>query len=153
MTCFVIKYDMRLPAIARPSPQLYAAAIAQGVWADRNGFGTLMLAEHHGSDDGYLPSPLLLAAAIAAQTERMRIRVQALILPFHDPIRIAEDMAVLDIISRGRAEVTVAGGYVASEFAMFGVTLADRGRLVEEGVQAMRHAWTGERFVFRGRSV
>lgn len=153
MTSLVLKYDMRAPAIGAPVTALYEAALEQCAWADRNGFGTLMLAEHHGTDDGYLPAPLMLAAAAAARTQRMRIRVQALILPFHDPIRIAEDLAILDIISNGRAEATVAGGYLASEFRMFGVELRDRGRLVEEGIAAMQRAWTGERFEFRGRSV
>jgi alkanesulfonate monooxygenase SsuD/methylene tetrahydromethanopterin reductase-like flavin-dependent oxidoreductase (luciferase family) len=153
MSYFVLKFDMRAPQPGTPVEQLYAAAIEQSAWADSNGFGTLMLAEHHGSEDGYLPAPLMLAAAVAARTQRMRIRVQALILPFHDPIRIAEDLAVLDIISGGRAEVTIAGGYVASEFRMFGVDLAARGRLVEEGILAIKQAWSGERFEFRGRAV
>lgn len=153
MTYFVLKYDMRAPQPGAPIEALYGAALEQIAWADRNGFGTLMLAEHHGNDDGYLPAPLMLAAAAAARTERMRIRVQALILPLHDPIRVAEDLAILDLISRGRAEVTVAGGYLASEFRMFGVALKDRGRLVEEGIEAMKKAWSGEHFVFRGREV
>lgn len=153
MTYFVLKYDMRAPPFGSPASSLYAAAIEQCAWADRNGFGTLMLAEHHGAEDGYLPAPLILASAAAARTCRMRIRVQALILPFHDPVRVAEDVAVLDIISGGRSELTVAGGYVGSEFRMFGVEPAERGRLVEEGVEAMKRAWTAETFEFRGRSV
>lgn len=153
MTYLVLKYDMRAPQPGTPVEQLYREAIAQAAWADANGFGTLMLAEHHGAEDGYLPSPMLLAAAIASRSCRMRLRVQALILPFHDPIRVAEDLAILDILSNGRAEVTVAGGYVAREFAMFGVAPEARGRLVEEGVAAMKQAWSGEPFAFRGRTV
>ena len=151
MTYLVLKYDMRAPEFGTPREHLYQAAIEQAAWADKQGFGTLMLAEHHGSDDGYLPSPTVLGAAIAAVTENIRIRLQALILPYHDPLRMAEDLAVLDIISGGRAEITAAGGYVASEFEMFGVSLSDRGILVEESIEAMRKAWTGEEFEFRGR--
>jgi len=151
MTYLVLKYDLRAPAFGTPTPELYRAAIEQCAWADRQGFGTLMLAEHHGSEDGYLPSPVALGCAIAAVTERMRIRVQAMILPFHDPLRLAEDLAVLDQISGGRAEITAAGGYVPAEFAMFGVDLKDRGRLVEESIQTLRQAWTGEPFDYRGR--
>lgn len=153
MTYLVIKYDMRAPAISVDKTALYRAAIEQCRFADQHGFGTLMLAEHHGVDDGYLPSPLTLAAAVAAVTEKIRLRVQALILPFHDPLRLAEDFAVLDIISNGRAELTAAGGYVASEFAMFGKRLEERGKLVEEAIDTLRKAWRGEAFEYRGRSA
>jgi alkanesulfonate monooxygenase SsuD/methylene tetrahydromethanopterin reductase-like flavin-dependent oxidoreductase (luciferase family) len=153
VTYLVIKYDMRAPAFSVGPQALYQAAIEQCAWADRNGFGTLMLAEHHGVDDGYLPAPLMLAAAVAAVTKKIRLRVQALILPFHDPLRVAEDIAVLDIVSGGRAEITAAGGYLASEFAMFDKALGDRGRLVEECIATLRQAWTGESFSFRGRTV
>ncbi len=153
MTYLVIKYDMRAPAFGASRQALYQAAVEQCAWADRHGFGTVMLAEHHGSDDGYLPSPLLLGGAIAAVTERIRIRVQALILPLHDPLRLAEDIAVLDLLSGGRAEITAAGGYVPGEFAMFDRQLGQRGRLVEEAITAMRAAWHGEAFEYRGRQV
>lgn len=151
MTYVVIKYDMRAPTFGTPREALYQAAVEQCEWADKTGFGTLMLAEHHGSEDGYLPSPVTLAAAIAGRTSSMRLRVQAMILPFHDPLRLAEDFAVLDIISGGRAEMTAAGGYVAAEFEMFGRSLAERGKLVEESVRTMRRAWFGEPFDYRGR--
>lgn len=153
MTYIVIKYDMRAPSFGASREKLYRAAVEQCEWADKAGFGTLMLAEHHGSEDGYLPSPVTLAATIAGRTSGMRLRVQAMILPFHDPLRLAEDFAVLDIVSGGRAEMTAAGGYVASEFEMFGVPLAGRGRLVEESVHTMRRAWFGEPFEYRGRRV
>lgn len=153
MTYLVIKYDMRAPAFSVGRQALYGAAIEQCAWADRHGFGTLMLAEHHGVDDGYLPAPVVLASAIAAATKTLRLRMQALILPFHDPLRLAEDLAVLDIISGGRAEITAAGGYLANEFAMFGRDLKRRGALVEEGIATLRQAWTGAAFTFRGRTV
>lgn len=151
MTYLVIKYDLRAPAFGTPAPALYRAAVEQCAWADRQGFGTLMLAEHHGSDDGYLPSPIGVGCAVAAVTEQIRIRVQAMILPFHDPLRLAEDLAVLDLLSNGRAEITAAGGYVPQEFAMFGVNLKDRGHLVEEAIHTLRKAWLGEPFTYRGR--
>lgn len=153
MTYLVIKYDMRAPSFGGQKAALYRAAVEQCQWADRHGFGTLMLAEHHGVDDGYLPSPLMLASAVAAVTTHIRLRVQALILPFHNPLRLAEDIAVLDIISNGRAEICAAGGYLASEFAQFGKSLGARGRLVEEGIAALRSAWSGEPFDYQGRTV
>ena len=146
-----LKFDLRAPAFGADPADLYAAALDMCSWADTAGFDCVRFLEHHGSDDGYCPSPLVIAAAAAARTSRTRIRVRALILPLHDPLRIAEDAAVVDVISRGRLELLVAAGYVRSEFAMFGRSLADRPRLVEEGVQVLKQAWTGESFDYQGR--
>src|SRR5271169_1150584 len=115
-----LKFDLRAPAFGADPADLYAAALDMCSWADAAGFDCVRFLEHHGSDDGYCPSPLVMAAAAAARTSRIRIRVRALILPLHDPLRIAEDAAVVDVISRGRLELVVAAGYVQSEFAMFG---------------------------------
>ena len=109
--------------------------------------------QHHGSEDGYLPSPVVLASAIAARTERIRIRLSVITLPFNHPLRIAEDIAVLDIISNGRVEAVFGGGYAPQEFTMFGVDPNRRGRLVEKGVEAIKRAWTGEEFEFEGRKA
>jgi len=146
-----LKFDLRAPAFGAAPADLYGAALDMCAWADAAGFDGVRFLEHHGSDDGYCPSPLVMAGAAAARTGRVRIRVRALILPLHDPVRIAEDAAVVDVISRGRLELVVAAGYVRSEFAMFGRSLADRPRLVEEGVQVLKQAWTGEPFEYRGR--
>ena len=146
-----LKFDLRAPAFGAAPADLYASALEMCAWADTAGFDSVRFLEHHGSDDGYCPSPLVMAAAAAARTRRIRIRARALILPLHDPLRIAEDAAVIDVISRGRLELVVAAGYVQSEFAMFGRSLADRPRLVEEGVQVLKQAWTGEPFDYHGR--
>jgi hypothetical protein len=146
-----LKFDLRAPAFGADPADLYAAALDMCAWADAAGFECVRFLEHHGSDDRYCPSPLVMAAAAAARTRRVRIRVRALILPLHDPVRIAEDAAVVDVISRGRLELVVAAGYVAAEFAMFGRSLADRPRLVEEGVEVLKQAWTGEPFAYQGR--
>jgi alkanesulfonate monooxygenase SsuD/methylene tetrahydromethanopterin reductase-like flavin-dependent oxidoreductase (luciferase family) len=92
-----------------------------------------------------------MAAAVAVRTQRVRIRCRALILPLHDPVRIAEDAACVDVISEGRLELVVAAGYVASEFEMFGRTLGERGQLMEDGLIALRQAATGDCFDYRGR--
>jgi alkanesulfonate monooxygenase SsuD/methylene tetrahydromethanopterin reductase-like flavin-dependent oxidoreductase (luciferase family) len=146
-----LKFDLRAPEWGTPAADLYQAAIEMCEWADHAGFDVVRFLEHHGSADGYCPSPLAMAAAVAARTDRVRIRARALILPLHDPIRVAEDGAVIDLISRGRFELVVAAGYVRSEFEMFGKDLADRPRLLEEGVEALKQAWTGEPFTYQGR--
>lgn len=153
MTQLVIRFDLRNPQPGVPKEALCEAAIEMTAWADRTGFDTVELSEHHGADDGYLPSPAVLGAAFAARTRRIRIRLTMITLPFNHPLRVAEDLAVLDIISKGRIQAGFAGGYVPHEFAMFGVDRRDRGRIVEDGVAAIRQAWTGEPFVFEGRRV
>jgi len=149
-----IRYDLRNPAAAETSvAERYEAALEQIVWAESLGIRTVTLSEHHGTEDGYLPSPLVFAAAVAARTTKIKIRVAALIAPLHDPLRIAEDAAVVDQLSRGRLELVIANGYVASEFAMFDKQLSQRVPAVVEAIETLKSAWTGEPFEFRGRTV
>ena len=131
----------------------YVAAVEMCEWADRLGFVVCVLSEHHGAEDGYLPSPLPLAAAIAARTQTMRVQIAALVASFHDPLRLAEDIAVVDLISKGRVDIVVTNGYVASEFAMFDRALGGRVARTTEVVRTLRDAWTGEPFEFHGRTV
>ena len=149
----MLHFDMRAPAIGPPAPELYAAAVEMAAWADQRGLLSVVISEHHGSEDGYLPSPLTMAAAVAARTTTVRIGINALIAPFYDPLRLAEDIAVVDLVSGGRLDVTIAGGYVAEEFEMFGVSPSERAARVREMVETLRQAWTGEPFEFRGRTV
>jgi len=154
LATFGIRYDFRNPDFAGTSmADRYECAIEQCEWADGLGFESVTLSEHHGSDDGYLPSLLPMAAAIAARTKNIRIRLAAVIAPLHDPLRLAEDAAVVDQLSRGRLELVLANGYVPSEFAMFGRELAERPGLTTEAVETLKQAWTGEPFEFRGRTV
>lgn len=154
MARFELRYDLRNPAAAGTTvADRYQAALEQISWAEQHGFGAVTLSEHHGTDDAYLPSPLVFAAAVAARTERIAIRVAALIAPFHDPLRVAEDAAVVDQLSRGRLQLVVANGYVPEEFEMFGAALADRVPAVVELLTTLPAAWTGEPFEYRGRSV
>ena len=127
MALFGLRYDLRRPDFATAtSAELAATAIEQCVWADGLGFAMVALSEHHGSPDGYSPSPFVLGAAIAARTRNIRLMLAALIVPLHDPIRLAEDIAFLDVISQGRVLPVLSGGYVPSEFATFGRKLSDR---------------------------
>jgi alkanesulfonate monooxygenase SsuD/methylene tetrahydromethanopterin reductase-like flavin-dependent oxidoreductase (luciferase family) len=154
MTMFGIRYDLRCPAFgSATSTELATALVDQCEWADRLGFVNVTLSEHHGSEDGYLPSPLVMAAAIASRTKNIRITIGALIIPLHDPIRVAEDMAMVDVISNGRLIPILSAGYVKSEFDTFGVPMKGRGKLVEEAVEVLEKAWTGEPFEYRGATV
>ena len=151
---FGLRFDLRNPALAGTSvADRYAAALDMAEWADARGCVTIVLSEHHGSPDGYLPSPLPMIAAMAARTTNVRFTVAALIAPFHDPLRLAEDLIVLDHLSRGRVDVVVGAGYVPEEFAMFGVPMGERAPRVTELVTTLRAAFAGEPFEHRGRTV
>ncbi len=151
---FGLRFDFRNPAIAETTMvDRYSAALDMAAWADGLGCVSIAVSEHHGSPDGYLPSPVPMLAAMAARTADVRFTVAALIAPFHDPLRLAEDLIVLDILSKGRVDLIVAGGYVHEEFALFGVPMNERGTRVTEVVAVLRSAFAGEPFEYRGRTV
>lgn len=107
------------------------------------------MSEHHFIDDGYLPSILPAAAAIAARTERIRIASGVLLMPFHNPIRLAEDIAIVDIISGGRFEIGVGIGFKGEEFDGFGVPSKERGRRTDQALEIIRRALAGETVTFK----
>jgi alkanesulfonate monooxygenase SsuD/methylene tetrahydromethanopterin reductase-like flavin-dependent oxidoreductase (luciferase family) len=150
---YTLRFDMRASESGGAPADLYQAAIEMAAWGEAHGCLSVQVCEHHGSDDGYLSAPLILASAIAGRTKTLPIQVAALILPLHDPIELAEQMAVLDLVSRGRVSYVVAIGYVKSEYAMFGRKLAGRGRRLEECVEVLKQAWRGASFEFEGRPV
>ena len=151
---FGMRFDFRNPAFAGVTQaDRYAAACDMAAWADGIGCVNISVSEHHGSSDGYLPSPLPLLAAMAARTTNVNFLVAALIAPFYDPLRLAEDLIVLDHLSRGRIDLVVAGGYVQEEFAMYGVPMKERVHRVTEVMATLKAAFTGEPFDYRGHTV
>lgn len=144
----IMRFDLRAPQWGTPSRELYATMLEMAAWADGQGFDVVRVSEHHSSEDGYCPSPLMALAAIAARTSRVRLRAMALLLPLYDPLRVAEDVAVLDQISGGRAELAIGAGYRHEEFEMFGKKRKDRVALVESGINILRKAWSGEEFQY-----
>jgi alkanesulfonate monooxygenase SsuD/methylene tetrahydromethanopterin reductase-like flavin-dependent oxidoreductase (luciferase family) len=140
----VLRLDMRAPEFGTPITTLYRSALEMAEWADRNGVDVVMLSEHHGSEDSFLPAPMVLAGAIAARTERIRIRIAAVPLPLHHPAELAEQTTVVDQISGGRVELVVTAGYVQKEFALFDRRLDERSRLMDEGVEYLAGALAGE---------
>ncbi|MET7337811.1 LLM class flavin-dependent oxidoreductase [Nonomuraea sp. NPDC005650] len=148
-----LRYDLRAPDFGPSHAELFAAMLDQVVYADQNGLERVHVSEHHHTTDGYLPSVFPALAAIAARTSRVRIRPSALILPLHDPVRIAEDAAVVDNISGGRLDVTVGAGYREVEFRMLARGFADRGTRLRHAVQVLRRAWSGEQFTWDDRPV
>ena len=149
----VLTFDMRAPDFGAPTDELYNATLDMCAFGDEIGIGGVVFPEHHGSMDGYNPSPALLAAAVSTRTKRMEMMLGAIVLPLHDPVEVAETIAVADIICGGRLTTTLAAGYVGSEFKMFGKSLADRARLMEEGLEVITRALAGERFDYQGREI
>jgi alkanesulfonate monooxygenase SsuD/methylene tetrahydromethanopterin reductase-like flavin-dependent oxidoreductase (luciferase family) len=149
---FTLRFDMRAPSFGAPPTELYAAAIEMSAWAETRGCVAAVLCEHHGADDGYLPSPLLLGSAIAARTKQLMLNL-IIVLPFYDPARLAEDIAVLDHISAGRAAYVFGIGYRAEEYAHFGLSLSDRGRLADEKLGLLRRLLAGEEVTHAGRRM
>lgn len=150
---FTIRFDMRAPSSGAPTDELYAAAIDMCAWAETRGAIVAVLSEHHGAEDNHLPSPIVLASAIAARTERLPIMLAAVVLPFWDPVRLAEDMSVLDIISNGRVSYAFGIGHRPQEYEHFGVDMNRRGRLADEKLTLLRQLLTGRPVVSDGRRI
>lgn len=148
-----LRYDMNSPEFGAPHPLLYRTAIEQAAWADRLGFTQVFLAEHHGAEHGYCPSPMVLAGAVLGVTSRIVAHLSALVVTLHDPLRLAEDLAVLDNLSNGRIWITAGMGYRPHEFEMFDRDMTRRLAIMNEALDTVRKAWTGEPFEFRGRTV
>lgn len=120
--------------------------------AERVGFDSVWVSEHHGTSDGYLPSLLPFLAAVAAVTERVALGTGVILAPLHDPLRLAEDAAVVDQLSGGRLVLGLGAGWREEEFRAFGVPRSERVRRLVETVEILRRAWSGRRFSFEGRS-
>lgn len=154
MALAMLRLDMRAPSFSPArAPELYAAALEMSAWAEEHGFSTIVLSEHHGVEDGYLPSPLTLAGCIAGRTRSVGIGIMALLLPLYDPVRLAEDLAVLDLASGGRVGVTAGLGYRPEEYELLGADWKGRGRVMDEYLEVLLRAWRGEPFEWRGRRV
>jgi alkanesulfonate monooxygenase SsuD/methylene tetrahydromethanopterin reductase-like flavin-dependent oxidoreductase (luciferase family) len=154
MAFFTMRFDLRNPAFAGVSiAERYAAALEMAEFADRNGFLMVILSEHHGSEDGYLPSAVPFAAAVAARTKNLRIMIAAVVASFHDPLKLAEDVAVVDAISNGRLDLVITNGYAPHEFEMFDRPLKGRVARTTEVLETLQAAFKGEPFEYRGRTV
>ena len=151
MAISVIRFDLRAPAFSPASRrELFDAALEMAGFADERGFQVATLSEHHGVEDGYLPSPLVMAGVLAGRTRRIGLNVSALLVPLYDPVKLAEDLVVLDWASRGRLMVVAGLGYRPEEYAALGRDFGKRGKLLDEALDVLLRAWRGEAFDYRG---
>lgn len=131
----------------------YQAAIDMAEYVDLQGFGAVNMEEHHCAANGWLPAPLTVAAMVIARTNRVRVSVAALLVTLYDPIRLAEDIAVLDLASGGRFSFVAGLGYRPLEYHATGKRWEERGRLMDECIDTLLKAWSGEPFEYRGTMV
>jgi alkanesulfonate monooxygenase SsuD/methylene tetrahydromethanopterin reductase-like flavin-dependent oxidoreductase (luciferase family) len=145
-------YDLRNPAQwQRPWVELYAQTLEFITWTESIGFEGAWIPEHHGAEDGYIPSPNVMLAAIAARTKTIKLGAAIALAPLYHPVRFAEECAILDILSNGRLETALAVGYRRRETAAYGVDFSTRGRRMDEFLQIVRRLWAGETFSFQGK--
>lgn len=147
-----MRFDLRAPGPTPPA-DLYAAALDMAEWGEQHGALAIVLSQHHASEDGYLPSPLVMAAAVAARTSTIPISIAALLLLMYDPVKLAEDLNVLDHLSRGRVSPTIGLGYRPEEFAMFCIDPSARGAEMEERLAVLQRLLAGEEVEWRGRTA
>ncbi|MFF3321007.1 LLM class flavin-dependent oxidoreductase [Streptomyces sp. NPDC002889] len=154
MAFTVVRFNLVDPGATPESLSArYRAALEMAAYADGHGVDTVQTEEHHGAVNNWLPSPFVFAGAVLGSTRRIAVTVSAIIGPLYDPLRLAEDIAVLDLIGTGRL-ITVAGiGYRPEEYEQQGVEWGRRGALQDELVHTLLTAWSGEAFTYRGRTV
>ena len=142
---------MRAAAGPAERADLYAAALDMCAWSETRGAVLAVLSQHHAVDDGYLPSPVPMAAAVAARTTSLPVMVAALLVAHYEPVKLAEDLVVVDLLSRGRVSYVVGVGYRPEEFDLFGVDRSTRGALVEARIGVLRELFAGRAVDVDGR--
>ena len=141
----------QLPSNPRPLQDLYKDHLEEAVLAEELGFSDVWASEHHFAEDAWNPSPVTFLAAVAARTERVRVGTYVLLLPFHNPVRVAEDIAVLDNISGGRVDLPVGVGSAAEEFRTFGIPFNERLGRTFEALRIIERCFAGEEFSHKGK--
>lgn len=153
MPALELTFDMRRPSwVSVPHADYYQAALDICAWADERRFQAVSLGEHHTTDDDYLPSPVMMAMAIAARTRSIQLRM-IILAPFYNIVRLAEDLHVLELVSKGRALPVISGGYRPAEFDMYGLRLEDRLGVMLETIEFLKKAGMNQPFDYRGRRI
>ena len=131
--------------------RVYESSLEQMLAAEALGYSSVWIAEHHFNDYGLCPAPPVLASYVAARTSRLRLGMGVSLLPLHHPVDLAEQLAVLDVVSGGRLDVGIGRGGTLQDYQTFKSDREDSRTRVEEGVAMMQRCWSGEPFDFDGR--
>jgi alkanesulfonate monooxygenase SsuD/methylene tetrahydromethanopterin reductase-like flavin-dependent oxidoreductase (luciferase family) len=134
-------YDLRNPGGTRANAEVYAAALDRIAGAEALGLPAVWVTEHHGFADGYLPAPLTFAAAVAARTRTLRIGTGIVVAPLTHPQTLAEQAAVVDLVSGGRLELGLGAGWRAEEFTAFGAEHRTRYETLEHSARTIPELW------------
>ncbi|HEU5190196.1 MAG TPA: LLM class flavin-dependent oxidoreductase [Methylomirabilota bacterium] len=139
--------------MGRSTGEFYAELLEQAEAAEEWGFDSFWVAEHHFHEYGAVPRPPILLSAVAQRTRRIRLGSGVVVLPFDHPLRVAEDYAMVDVLSAGRLNLGVGSGYLKHEYAGFGVDPEDKRARFDEALEVLLRAWTGERVSYAGAHV
>jgi alkanesulfonate monooxygenase SsuD/methylene tetrahydromethanopterin reductase-like flavin-dependent oxidoreductase (luciferase family) len=144
MRCGIFLDLRNPPGWARPWPEVFSATLDRIALAESAGLDSVWLSEHHGCEDGYQPQPLTFLAAVASRSKRLRLGTGILLAPLRHPVDIAEQAAIVDILSEGRLELGLGSGYRRPDFELYEVPYKDRTRLLEQRVTEIRRLWDEE---------
>ena len=129
----------------------YDQTVDECLLAEELGFHSVWISEHHGRHSGYYPSPLVVLASLATRTRSVLLGANVVLLPLYHPVRVAEDAALVDVISKGRLVLGLAIGYRPEEFQLFGVPMRERASRLEEGIEIIKRLWTEDAVTHAGR--
>ncbi|MEM2071582.1 MAG: LLM class flavin-dependent oxidoreductase [Nitrososphaerota archaeon] len=146
---FSLAYSIQSPT--REWSNVYDNVVEQTILAERLGFESVLISEHHLTQDGYFPSPLVVAAGLASVTRRIKVGTAVVLVPLHSPVEVAESASVVDVMSRGRLILGLGMGYRPEEFALYNVPRSERGARTEEGIILIRKLLSEENVSFEGR--
>jgi luciferase family oxidoreductase group 1 len=147
---FILFFLIHQPP-GKSEAQVFGETLDQAEYAEELGYDAVWLAEHHFTVHGICGSPLQFLANLAARTDRIRLGQGVILLPFSHPIQIAEQSAMLDLLSNGRLDLGIGRGYLEPEFRGFGVSMADSTTMFRESYEIISGAWQNERFSFKGK--
>lgn len=141
------------PTDAEHMSDRYRAGIDLAEYADKNGFAMVTTEEHQATRIGWSPTPLLTASMILNRTENLSVAITALLVPLHDPVRLAQQMAVIDLMSKGRLSITTGLGYRPEEYAAGDREWKRRGKILDHCLETMLKVWSGEPFEYNGETI
>ena len=149
----LIRFNLIDPTLDSESlSDRYKAMLEMAEFVDEHGFFMATFEEHHGAHNAWSPTPLMNAGTVLARTKNLSASISALLLPLHDPIRVAEDIAVIDLMSGGRLTVIFGLGYRPSEYQLMGKDWNSRGKIMDDCIQTLLDAWTGKPFQYKGET-